>query len=720
MNVHAPFRFAPIAENVYFPKWGPLVSHDVPFRDGLSGEVAIEIEATQPLLVGGVRRKATATHEGEVWPFTAADGSYAIPGSTVQGMVRSIMEMASLGRLAPLGKLGDLVFDRRFGFRDLRSPTGRKFYQERMATNAGGTVTQHAKSGWLVKTRDATTGTQDIRIIPCDYARIQFGELRALKAIPGPDGWNLRNNAQERYSWFTGTPGPTPALNRVVHLEPKKPHPHVGGSIRINYQLAFSKGGAGREATPGTVVFTGKPQPGVGPRAKKMEFVLHSPNRVGASAGGTAAPLPVTQDVWRDFELIHEERPGRAENPNWSYWKAEFEAGAPVPVFYLTDGANVVTFGTAFMFKTALPLSTHQMLANSSVDHVAEPEDRRLDLPSLVFGAVADESGAKGLKRRASFDLARATALPTPVLHSIPRAILLDPKPGYFPSYVRQPGDQVNGTLDDSRSAFANFAYDAGARAAERRNPKLAGTKVWPARNRVSTEVRPPHLDNQRAIQVTLNALPIGTKFRTVLRFHNLRPAELGAIVWALSFGNAAAWTAGGTVQWRHRMGMGKPYGLGEVAIRMLVETLNIERNDNAMPAPLIPEVVGAFEREMSGAVPNWRNLPQLRTLFAVADPGKGAAMPETAFDYMILNPGVLDEFTNAKTNGTFLPEYMIAEVVPELRVGARIRMNNIATEGVIEQIFAHQDPLRVECSVLMDGQTRSRRYRRTLFQVIG
>ena len=50
MTVHAPFRFAPINRWVHFPAWADLVSHDVPFKDGLSGEIDLEIRAETPLL----------------------------------------------------------------------------------------------------------------------------------------------------------------------------------------------------------------------------------------------------------------------------------------------------------------------------------------------------------------------------------------------------------------------------------------------------------------------------------------------------------------------------------------------------------------------------------------------------------------------------------------------------------------------------------------------
>lgn len=712
MTVRAPFRFAPISRQVHFPKWGPLVSHDVPFKDGLSGEVTIEMEATQPLLVGGARRKATELREGEVWPFAAADGSYVIPDSTVQGMLRSIIEVAALGRL------GNFVNVRRFGFRDLHSRTGRKFYQERMATKAGGVVTQHAKAGWLVKDPLVTQGNPNLKIIPCEYARITFGELGVLKAAGGVATLELPTAAPARYNWFIGGTVPTTALNRTVHIGPLTPYSHADPVVQIYYQRAFARPAAGRVATPGTVVFTGKTQRGVGPRAKKLEFVLHTPDR--ANAPRSPASLPVDKDVWRDFDLIHSASPGRDENPNWTYWKAEFETGQPVPVFYLLEGGQVTTFGTAFMFKTALELSTHDMLANSTPDHIAEPDDRRMDLPSLIFGAVSDDFGDKGLKRRASFDLAQVTVLPTPELHTVPRAILLDPKASYFPSYVRQPGDRATGKLDDKGKPFATYAVDPQApanTAPERTNPELAGTKVWPARNRLSTQVAPPHLANQHSIQVTLNALPCGTTFKTTLRFHNLRPAELGAVLWALSFGAEEAWTSGAAVQLRHRLGMGKPYGLGEIAIRILADTLILEQNDSTIPAPPIADMIGVFAREMGDAVAGWRNLPQMRTLLAAANPRIGSAMPSDALEYMTLNPGTRDDFTIAKTNGTFLSGYMTDEVVIEARVGARIRMvAGARTEGVI--FATHPNP--PEWSVLMDGSPRPVRYVRQRFEVIG
>ena len=302
MAVHAPFRFAPIADKVYFPGWGNLVTHDIPFKDGLSGQIVIEIEAMTPLLVGGPRRKAQKAQEGEVWPFQLHDGKYAIPGSSIQGMVRGVLEIAAFGRLGPF------VLDRRLGMRDIKSKTGIEFYESRMATKNGGVVTQHAQAGWLIKGHDGP------HIVHCEYARIDFGELKLLKGGPSSDPVNIlgsRNDAGVRYCWFLGASGSLGALDRTVQLDPRQLYWHANHSVQICCQRAFVAAAAGRNSVAGTIVFTGKPQDGTAAGDKKLEFVFHTPDRRSAAAMTTR--FAVSADVWRDFELIHSAQPGREE-----------------------------------------------------------------------------------------------------------------------------------------------------------------------------------------------------------------------------------------------------------------------------------------------------------------------------------------------------------------------------------------------------------------------
>lgn len=688
MTVHAPFRFAPINRWVWFPKWGHLVSHDVPFKDGISGEIDLEIKAKTPLLLGGPRRKPSEGQEGEVWPFETVDPQdgrlrYAIPGSALQGMIRSILEVAAFGRLGPF------VDSRRFGFRDVGgSATGTEHYRNRMTTGVDQIVTQHAKPGWLIKGGDGAH-----KIVPCSFARIHVEEVRRLKGAPAPAPQNVmgqRNGAGERYNWFLGGGNPTnfSGLNRAVYLDPPTDHTHANGAIRINYQRAFAATTPARTRVDGTLIFTGKPQNGLGPGQKKFEFVFHTPNRNHAPEN-LRDGLTVAPDVWKDFAHIHnhDRLPGRRPNPNWEFWRSEYEAGKPVPVFYLSREGGISTFGTAFMFKAALPLSTHDMLRNSSEDHLIEnandgTREERLDLPSLIFGFAADtsdNSGPRGLKRRATFGTAITTVpLSRDQLHLLDRAILLEPKPSYFPSYVRQPGNPNTGRLDDIGRSFALYASSSTRQEAERRRPELAGVKLWPARNRLVEQGFPQHPANQNNIQSTLRAVPGGAAFVTTLRIHNLRPAELGALLWALTFGEESAWTQNGQPGLRHRLGLAKPYGFGEMHVRVMGTKLrdpqgrplnaNCQQWIGDFSSAINQAAAASGVRTTTGTPFVWAESIQVKTLLAAADPALGGQADQPVqdhpgrrhLDYMELTTGHdgHNQFQQAKGAGHFLPLY--------------------------------------------------------------
>ena len=49
--ISAPFNFVPLSEKVFFPHWTEQVSHDIPFEDGMSGELKVTITAECPLFI---------------------------------------------------------------------------------------------------------------------------------------------------------------------------------------------------------------------------------------------------------------------------------------------------------------------------------------------------------------------------------------------------------------------------------------------------------------------------------------------------------------------------------------------------------------------------------------------------------------------------------------------------------------------------------------------
>lgn len=94
-TITASYNFVPLSSWVHIPEWAAAVSHDLPFEDGLCGELSIEIIAETPILIGSEK----AAGSGAVHPCRLPDGAYAIPGASLKGMIRNVLEIAAFGRM---------------------------------------------------------------------------------------------------------------------------------------------------------------------------------------------------------------------------------------------------------------------------------------------------------------------------------------------------------------------------------------------------------------------------------------------------------------------------------------------------------------------------------------------------------------------------------------------------------------------------------------------
>lgn len=667
MPVRAPFNFVRIPRAVWYPEWGEQVSHDIPFKDGYCGKLTLEIEAKTELLVGGERKAASKNGAGEVWPVRLPDGRYTIPPSTLQGMVRSILEKACFG------KLGPHVENRRFAVRDIgRSETGKIIYGRRMnelqMNDRGGQqiIVPRTRTGWLQKESDGK-----VTLTPCEYARIDFSDIVLLANA----GHNLRqrlgnrNNANDRYQAF---------LNAVAgqSLKVRVDVDDTPDEARHGIQYTFCRPGNRRT---GSLVLTGNASGN-----KHYEFVFLDP----VDDQSVSKPIYVTNDVFRDFTLIHQppKGSGQKENPNWEYWRGDFEAGKRVPIFYLEQVSTnndpktgtVAAMGTAFMFKLAHINDTHQMLTNSHSEHVSQfhgtvdGEAGRLDLPSLIFGAVGGKEGdyfRNSLKRRAAFGWAKhiGESESVELAHGANPAILLSPKPSYYPIYVRQ--GPSNRLADGGDGTYASYTPVDG-----KLRPELSGAKVFPTQQDSQSYLRQmPNVPNgTERVQTKLNTLPIGTKFACDLHIHNLRKFELGALLWALTLGDDRALN-GRVGAYRHNIGMGKPLGLGSVSIvikpepRLLTSNDPEEMGENGQFDP--KDIASAFVERMNEYYQGFGDSVQQHDWIGSIQVGaiKEAALPigirNPQGPYMSLNPGEgQNEFQTNKEHGWYLEPLAAAD----------------------------------------------------------
>lgn len=593
-HIDAPYNFVPLSRWVYSPPWADLVSHDVPLQEGLSGSVAFTFTARTPILVGGKHGRDEA-----VAFFRLLDSRVAIPGTSIRGMVRNVVEIASFGKMR-------LVDERRLGVRDLTAGA-RKFYGDLMSRNHGdrnGPFEPRTKAGWL-----RYDGAKEQWIItPCQFARIDHSDLRTLGGV----SFNGRPSAREKYRLWGGTNG----LKVTFDPGPAVDHAHSNGK-KLRYRKA---GRVGSGSAEGMLVFTGQPGPN-----KHMEFVFFDEKQ--------AQNRIVPSDVWRGFLDIHE------ETDEWGYWKNRCPHG-PVPVFFLEGNGQVSSLGLAMMYKLAYRRTIVETIRHTSPLHCSEAS---YDLAELIFGTVSEDADG-ALKGRVSFshavcevEIGEASEI---------RAILNGPKPTYYPNYIRQDAESDSWRL---KGDHYRTYMDGDA--------EIRGWKRYPARTRAEVPPLTPEQRQNVDVQVRLCPLPAGTRFTGTMSFHNLMPEELGALLWTLTWG--------GNAGLRHSIGMGKPFGFGQIEVA--VQDASFAANRPGVAPPSLEALCGRFEECMDGAYratqggskppQAWRDSEQIVQLFSMADPIREKDFPGS-LRHMRIEPR--NEFVAAKSreNLWVLPEY--------------------------------------------------------------
>ena len=111
MKITAPYNFVPLNEKVFYPSWSEQVTQDLPFSDSEDGVIEVKLKNVSPLFT---RDGALEKHSAHIM---GKDGKrhYFIPGTTIKGMLREIIEIMSFGKMQE-----DKDFQNRwYGYRDV-------------------------------------------------------------------------------------------------------------------------------------------------------------------------------------------------------------------------------------------------------------------------------------------------------------------------------------------------------------------------------------------------------------------------------------------------------------------------------------------------------------------------------------------------------------------------------------------------------------------------
>ena len=169
--ITAPFNFVPLNKEVFYPDWAETVSFDVPFEDGESGEIDIEITAHSPIFIRDHKDNENFLHH---------NNKEYIPSTSVKGVIRGIMDVIGYGKLD--------IFDKRLSYRDLNHPSYKKKAMNGDKIHMGW-LTKEGKN-WLV---------DDLGTVTASNSRIKYNEMKAFLNHNIVDKIKSKREAHEKY-----------------------------------------------------------------------------------------------------------------------------------------------------------------------------------------------------------------------------------------------------------------------------------------------------------------------------------------------------------------------------------------------------------------------------------------------------------------------------------------------------------------------------------------
>ena len=548
----APYNFVPLPERVIAFRNQPgsaiAIDQGIYHNNRYTGWIDVELETLSPVYVrAGLSPERYAVMERQEKDpddktphldkernrpdfFHAGDAREpVIPGSSLRGMLRALCEIIGHGKLSP-------VSDQALVYRAVgdTSSHGIAYRHELMIEDRvqKNYFTPRVQGGYIRKRKgDERWCIQPAeRANPADtdspnYARIYKKDIpvSGLKHVNGFSQAQEIYVSHDTYSYKAVRGG-------FVHIK------------RVNVTRASAT--PGPNLRPAVLALTG-PVP-----KKATEAVIFA----GIPDESQWIPIPdgADPDDPRDLVTAYLDQVTKTGKHNQKEWLGSDQGVLRdgYPVLYVMEGQRLVRFfGHTQMFR--MPYR-HAPIGFLPAEH---RDEGTLDLAQAMFGTVRGQrSGAAGrvfvenARLHADQDKSKLWLEGDPVV--MPK-ILSGPKPTTFQHYLTQPDP------DAERGRGLKTYNDLG-------QTTLRGHKLyWHKGNPKRETFAERRLDEKQLGKDTQHTLikPVrdGVRFTFRVRFENLLPEELGLLWWAVKLPVSG--------EFAHKIGMGKPLGLGSVRL---------------------------------------------------------------------------------------------------------------------------------------------------------
>jgi CRISPR-associated protein (TIGR03986 family) len=509
---HAPYNFVPLPEQVV------QVDYDIPTHDrytGCTGYIECTLTTLTPIYTRAALDPEFFTHWAnnirEMMRNEQARETYA-QFFCLDDAYRPVIPGSSLRgmtrALVEITGYGKMrwVTEARLFFRTVDKTAVGKYYRDRMVGKV--------ESGFLLKRGE------EYYIKKCRVARIHREWLGGEAAI------------------YDGT----------IPKWSGKPHQYIPVWVELSangllvQRLEYRQVGGLQE---GRLIITGN-VPG-----KKKEFVFLLPE---LDAEEIVVPGELIERFHDEDQITQwqerafpKDRPQRGCRQRGGALRSDrFLQREGDPVFFLRENGKLTFLGRAQMFRLPYTCSPFDFIPTSLRQH----DNKVIDLAEAIFGYVPERERTTSRAGRVYFTDAVCEPGQDNVWLSeqpITPNVLATPKPTTFQHYLVQ--DRNKKHDPDNKCQLAHYGTPTPDETV------IRGHKLyWHKQEGLKTEEVNWVTDTQHT---QIRPVKAGVKFCFRIYFENLTDVELGALLWVLDLPEGH----------HHKIGLGKPLGLGSVAI---------------------------------------------------------------------------------------------------------------------------------------------------------
>lgn len=653
--VGAPYNFVPLWNKVAKPDRNERISHSSTDKGLLSGEIRYSITARTPIMVSDGKK-------GNEQFIKNPYGQYAIPGSSICGLIRSNAQILSQSSLA------DDIDDYFMMYREVGGANGHSMNKEAYDGLLGSdtisvngrsfSILKNVKAGYIENTG---SGYHIFHVKPdkindqlaemnyyvlserfvfeqLDSGRKEFEYLKRIQLQHKYDGYEFKKYDDENgHTHYVCISKDSSSQNKFMamikaldeyadvkttndsdkmRIEKRDNLNKAKREVRDTLNLAFEPG-----SYPISYMLANDRVIAIGDERKyeKKGYLLISGIMQEKKAlyiipeiDKEKEPIAIDDKDARAYQIDYENKKNQLKKPK-SFWALP-KRGEIKPVFYIN--LERLYFGFTPHLRLFYKESIHNGLGGKH-------KPGEYDYAKSLFGYSNDEDSYKS---RVSFSDATVEGQASPMGEQI--ITLGGPKPSSYSDYLN---------VDEEGNSYTYNNEDY----------RIRGVKQYWLRDNVVNQNKDYELADERKrkqidnVSSKIHPLPPGTKFQGKVRFHNLRKEELGLLLWSLRLEEDS----------EMNIGKGKPYGYGRIKLDIQdVEKLDTEQAYSTTALILhpmkeiMPEVDGmidAYKVELSAmlGLKDSADLDKLPAIAGLMKMKNGTKLPDPKkIRYMNIN----------------------------------------------------------------------------------